>query len=293
MVVTKSTGPEVAYFAPLGPDADGLVTPLPWALSGWGADHLRGSAVTGLLARAAERAASHRGDLRPARITVDLHSAADATPAASSSVILREGRGLLLVDSEMYQGERVVARARTVFLTAGDGGCEPAGWASGSPSVPPATMTPVTPEGRLFFSEGVGWSPEAADHASSRRKQVWCRPIPVVSAESPTPFQIAASVADLTSLTVHWNERGVERINADVSVVLARIPEGGDVGLSARWQAGDPAASVGAAELYDRAGVFGYTQVTALARSERVTDTVGQLMRGRDADGESGEGGQR
>lgn len=257
------------------------LTPLQVALSGWGTEHMRGSAVSGALARSAEDAGGARPDLRPARFTVDLQRAATMATVSTRSTVVREGRRLLLVDSELLQEGRPVARARTLFLpTVERAGADPPWSPDRSPSTPPAGLRPATDEGRLFFSEDGGWNSDAGVHRNSERKQVWCRHIPVVDGEEVTPFQGAATVADLTNLVTHWGTDGVRHINADVTLTLARLPDGQALGVSATGRVGSGAISVGAAEMYDHRGVFGYTTVSTILQSSRPVDTVTQLMRG-------------
>ncbi|PBC51998.1 hypothetical protein CJ179_00890 [Rhodococcus sp. ACS1] len=257
------------------------LTPLPVALSGWGSEHMRGSAVTGALARSAEGAGGARPDLRPVRFTADLQRAATMAPVSTRSTVVREGRRLLLVDSEFLQSGHIMARARTLFLPAEHREVADPPWSPGrSPSMPPTDQRPATDEGRLFFSEGEGWNADAAAHRNSARKQLWCQPISVVESESVSPFQAAATVADLTNLVTHWGTGGVRHINADVTLTLARFPDGQALGVSATGRVGAGAISVGTAEMYDHRGVFGHTVVSTILQSSRPVETITQLMRG-------------
>lgn len=257
------------------------LTPLPVALSGWGGEHMRGSAVTGALARSAEDAGGARPDLRPVRFTADLQRAASMAPVSTRSTVVREGRRLLLVDSEFLQNGHTMARARTLFLPAASRMVADPPWSPGrSPSMPPAGLWPATDEGRLFFSEDEGWNSDAAAHRNSARKQLWCQSIPVVESESVSLFQAAATVADLTNLVTHWGTDGVRYINADVTLTLARFPDGQALGVSATGRVGAGAISVGTAEIYDHRGIFGHTAVSTILQSSRPVDTITQLMRG-------------
>lgn len=269
------------YFRREGDGASEQLIALPVALSGWATDHLRGSAVAGALARSAEVAGRARPDLRPARFTVDLHGAASTAGATTESTVVREGRRLMLVDTEFVQGGRPVARARTLFLSAASeehAALEP--WEPDAfPGVPPDDLVPLTEEGRLFYSDGVGWTAKAHPHQGSERKQLWCDAIPVVEGEVATAFQAAGSIADFTNLVTHWGPGGVRHINADITLVLARLPRLGPLGLSATSRARSGGLSVGTAEIYDSEGIFGYTTVSTILQSVRSVDTVSLLMR--------------
>lgn len=241
---------------------------------------MRGSAVTGALARSAELAGRHRPDLRPVRFTADLSRAASMDTVVTRSTIGREGGRLMLVDTELLQLERVVARARTLFLAASGHADDSPPWSPvGTPVAPPQDMEPATAEGRLFYSEECGWHPDARHHRNNARKQVWCKALPVVEGEEPTPFATAAAVADLTNLVTQWGTEGVRHINADVTLVLARDANGPDMGLSATGRVDCGGPVIGSAEIYDSQGVFGCTSITALTQTGRSSDTFANLMR--------------
>jgi hypothetical protein len=94
----------------------------------------------------------------------------------------------------------------------------------------------------------------------------------VVEGEEPSPFQQVAAAADLASLVSHWSTEGPLHINADISLNLARLPEGGGVGLVAMNRVEHGGVAVGAALVRDRLGVLGVSTVSALTGRERVVD---------------------
>lgn len=244
-----------------------LFVPLAASASGWNEAHLRGPAVTALLARDAERCTGRRTDVRPARSTFDLFRPALRVPSTTASSIVREGRRLLLVDSELVQDGTVVARARTLFL--GES-VDPDGvlWTTDDDRRPPPTNVRTDRMGRVYRSGGA-WTPDAGDHLNCRQKQVWQLPGPVVEGEAPTSYQQAAIAADMTNLAVHWGDAGVEYINADVTLALARLPCADGIGVAPTQRAADSGIAFGTATLFDRAGVFGSATVSALANAHR------------------------
>lgn len=86
----------------------------------------------------------------------------------------------------------------------------------------------------MYSSEGAGWTPKPDPHQDDQRKQVWIKSFPVVQGEKPTSFQLAAMAADAVSLVTNWGDQGLEYINADLSLVMARLPVGEGVGLAAQ-----------------------------------------------------------
>ncbi len=251
-------------------DADGAtLQPQLEATSGWNPQHLRGPAVAGLLARTAETAMADRPELRPVRATFDLFRPSKMRPTRTRSSIVQSGRRLALVDSFLVQDDEVVARSQTLFLAAG---ADAPGelWHPDETCPPPADQV-LGDEGRLYRSGERPWTPKADEHDNSLRKQVWQTALPVVLGEEPSAFQAAAATSDLASLVVHLGPGGLQYINADVTLSMARLPVPGGIGLAAAEHIADTGISVGVAVLFDRVGRFGTATVSALANGRSVT----------------------
>lgn len=254
--------------------------PSPMARSMWSDDQLHGVAIAGALARAAEQVLVEAGreDLRPARMTVDLFKAARMRPAGLAAVVVREGPRICLIDVRMTQtgddGEEApTARAGVLFLkpTASPQG---AVWHSEDRPLPPsAEQIPPSDEPRVpFFRSAAAWSNDFAEHQNDGRKQTWQAAVPVVEGEVPSAFQTVASISDATSLVTNWGDRGVEFINTDITVTLARLPVGREVGLEAVDHVEYDGIAVGTATVFDREGVIGSSVVTAVANARRQVD---------------------
>lgn len=253
-------------------DGEEVFHPQPRAASQWaGGSTMRGLASSALMARCAEHAVPANQAMRPVRWTADLSRPVPMRPSRLRFELLREGRRLKLVDVEMIQDGLVVARGRALFL-------RPADRSSSSSSIwvgdvrselPPRAMKPTTPERRLYFSEDVGWTSTAAEHQNASRKQIWTFAAALVSGEPPTPFQSAAGVADLASVVTHWGTHGVEYINADITLSLARLPRGPELGITAAKHLADTGIAIGTAFMHDREGVFGTATASALTGRER------------------------
>lgn len=262
-----------AYFTVLTDGDDELLEPTPASASGWSAGHVRGPAVSALLARATERVACvTMPDKRPVRWTVDLFRPAGMLPTRVSTEIIRQGRRIGLVDAEMSQNGKPVARSRALFALPGD---NPDGqvWAAcRTLQPPPPDLSPLPGEPRMYHSDHLGWTADADDHLGSGHKQTWHIPVPIVAGEQPTPFQMVAGVADVTNLVVSWGSAGVEFINADITLAMTRLPVAMEVGLSATDRFVDEGIAVGTAVVFDRAGPFGATTVTTLANARNRVD---------------------
>lgn len=273
---------ETAFFRRSG---DGY-EPLHLAESMWGRGQLHGVAVGGLLARAVEEAvdAAGRTELVPARFHVDLFRPATMQPTSTSASIVRSGPRLALVDAQVLQAGKPVARATASFLlpTAAPEGKV---WSSTDRAdLPPASVVPESSEPRVpFFASDSAWSDNFGEHQNNGRHAVWHTGVPMVAGERPTPFQAAASIGDTASMVTNWGSNGVEYINTDYSLALSRRPVGVEIGLRALDHVAHDGIAVGTAEVFDRAGTLGTATVTALANARRTVDF------GRDS-GESHEG---
>lgn len=235
-----------------------------WGGSGGG--HLRGMAVSGVLARAVEqRVAEDHGHLRPARWTLDLFRTPAMTPCVASTTVVRAGRRLCVVDAVLHQDDRAIARAGALFLAESEP-TEGKVWSAPFDlALPPADMRPATTESRLYYSEVAGWTPKPDVHQNDQHKQVWLEPVPVVQGEEPSQFQFAATAADAVNLVVNWGDWGLEYINADLSLVLGRLPTGDGIGLAAEQRIAERGIAGGAAVMFDRDGPFGMVTVSTLA----------------------------
>lgn len=255
-------------------DGDALV-PTGIARSMWSENQMHGVAVSGALARTIEGCVhdARRADLRPARMTVDLFRPAAMQPCRVTAEIVREGRRICLVDAVLTQDGERVARASAIFL-------KPSSSAEGAvwqpierPEPPPVDVAPISSEPRVpFFHSSAGWSQSFGDHQDSSRKASWNTGLPIVAGEAATPFQSVAAMADGASLVTNWGDRGVEYINTDITVTLARAPEGLEIGLAAVDRVEHDGIAVGTAAVFDRQGQLGTAVVTSLVNARRTVD---------------------
>jgi hypothetical protein len=257
-------------------DEDGLLVPSPVACSMWSDNQMQGVAVSSAMARAVEHCVRDLGrdDLRPARFTVDLFRAAAMQPCEVAATVVREGRRLCLVDATLSQRGEPVARASAVFLRPTD----PAPgnvWAPDQepPTPPPHDVAPPSDEPRIpYFRSGEGWSQSFTGHQNASRKQTWQTAVPVLAGETPSGFQAAAAIADITNMVVNWGDHGVEHINTDITLTLSREPVGVEIGLAATDRFQDDGIAIGTAAVFDRAGQVGVAMVTTLANTRRRVD---------------------
>ncbi|MET0839723.1 MAG: acyl-CoA thioesterase domain-containing protein, partial [Marmoricola sp.] len=256
-------------------DGDALV-PTELACSLWSDDQVHGVALSGALARGLEQAAAATGraELRPARYTVDLFRAARMLPCTVRTTVVRDGRRLCLIDAVMEQGEEPVARASGLFVRPSE---LPPGevWEPQTTfAPPPLDLAAVSDEPRvpLFSSEALGWSTSFAEHQNGERKMTWQTGMPVIPDERPSPFVAVASIADAASMVTNWGSNGVEQINADITLTLARLPVSLEVGLAAIDRVSSDGVAVGTAAVFDRQGPVGNAVVSSIANAKRTVD---------------------
>jgi hypothetical protein len=255
-----------AFFRALVDAGSEVLQPLPASASGWSRDQIRGAAVSGALARATERTADQvLPHMRPARWAVDLFRPARVRPTAVTTTVIRHGRRIGMIDAELRQGDAPVARSRALFVRPSPAPLGQVWRPNHLLSAPPPDLEPTGDDPRLFYSSQQGWTTKADSHQNGSHKQVWHFVMPLVEGEWPTAFQLIASVADLTSLVVNWGSAGVEFINADIDLVLTRLPVSMEVGLSAIDRSEADGISVGTAVFFDRDGPLGSASVVAVA----------------------------
>lgn len=245
------------------------------ARSSWSANQMHGVAVSGALARTLEGSVAEEGldQLRPARLTVDLFRPATMDPCRLSAEVVREGRRICLVDAVLTQDGEKVARASAVFLRPSESAAGEVWAPTERPAPPPVELVPPSEEPRVpFFHSSAGWSQKFSRHQNPARKTSWNTALPIVAGEQITPFQAAAAVADGASLVTNWGSRGVEYINTDITLTLARQPVGLEIGLAAVDRVEDEGIAVGTAAVFDRAGQLGSAVVTSLANARRTVD---------------------
>jgi hypothetical protein len=105
----------------------------------------------------------------------------------------------------------------------------------------------------------------------TEHRRTWLRETrPFVEGEPLTPLIRAALAADNASGQVNGGPLGLAYINADLTITLARLPEGEWLGLDAISRAAADGVSVGTVDLYDRKGRIGQVTLIAVADERNV-----------------------
>jgi hypothetical protein len=252
--------------------------PLPMAASAWSSDMINGPAICALMARALEREHCVEG-FTPARLTVDLFRPTLAKPMQVVTEVVRSGQRIRVADAALMQDGKDVARASVIFLKRS---VQPPGqvWTRDAHPEPPPGPVATGPTRPLWNSDGNadGWSARIGEHQNESRKRTWQVPVPVFAGETPSAFVGAAMIGEATSMMTNWGSAGIGFINADMTLALARLPVGSEVGVEADSHISAEGIAVGSATLFDRSGSFGTCVVTALSNAERQVDFANDEM---------------
>ncbi|KAA0023660.1 thioesterase family protein [Antrihabitans cavernicola] len=228
---------------------------------------ITGPATCGIVARELENAFG-TADFVPARLTVDLFRAGMMSETTVTTTSVRDGRRIKVADASVLQGGVEIARATLVLLRTSE---EPPGevWVPDDRPIPP-NAEPSTEPGFWWGSDDHpdGWTQSMRAQHNAGRKRMWGRQIGVVSGEEPSQFVRCAMAAESTSLMSNWGTLGVGFINADMTMALARLPIGPDIGLEADNHISTAGVAVGSATLFDRHGSFGSCVITAVANPQ-------------------------
>ncbi|MFC9995051.1 thioesterase family protein [Nocardia sp. NPDC127526] len=251
---------------------DGGFEPTATAASQWSSEQVVGPALCGLMARQLELEHATEGFV-PVRLTVDMFSAARFRRTATPTLRVRDGNRIRVADVTVVQDGTVAARASAVLLRPAE---QPPGqlWRRDREPQPPSPeVAPPWTELRppLFDSDGSaeGWSLRPTDHDNSSRKRTWQNPIRVVTGEELSPFVRAALVGEATSMMTNWGDAGIGFINTDMTLALARMPEGPEIGVEADSHLSEHGIAVGVATLFDRRGSFASAMVTSVSNAGR------------------------
>jgi len=236
----------------------------------WSPDAQHGSAVAATLAWAVEQVETPV-PMRPVRFTVDLLSPVPLTPLRWEATTLKAGKRIAVIDSALYDGDRLAARASTLLMRS-EATIDIPDEANEPPPLPLPPREPL-PGDDFKVPEGVDWKPPgfafAMDYERTAGVQsggvpaaVWmrmrCR---TVAGEDATPFQWAAAAADMGSQLGGFLPFSMFRtINADITLHINRLPTSSWIGLDGVHRVAADAIGQTTATMFDEGGQVGQMQ---------------------------------
>jgi hypothetical protein len=232
----------------------------------WDPAHCHGGPVSALLARSLEHTDRGEVNWHLARITVELMRPVPVGVALHMTTNTeRGGRKVSLVSASLFDGETEVARARGLRIRMTDleipaGTVRPTGTLARSvtDSVP-AKIPSFEPDKISFATTSCEHRFAVSNWTELGPVQVWIRLlVPVVTGETPSGAQRAAAAADFgngVSNVLPWEQYLF--INPDLTVNLARPPQGEWIGMSTVTHTTDHGIGMAESALYDDLGPLG------------------------------------
>src|SRR6195952_2106496 len=238
--------------------------PQPPARGPWSANSLHGRVVIGLLGYELER--THGGaEWMPARLTVDMYRMPDFSPITCVTRVVRGGRRIQIVDCELMQGGKSVARGTAQFLIRGENAAGKT-WSPLNWDAPHPDTLPAPPAGQ--FGERLWKMRNVSDWFGTdetRRRGAWMAEIrEMVDGVPLTPFARVAAAADFASPLANRHETGLGYINTDMTVYLHRLPVGEWIGFEKINHDASEGVAIGECFLYDVEGRIGSARGAAL-----------------------------
>ncbi|MHB1536704.1 MAG: thioesterase family protein [Acidimicrobiales bacterium] len=240
---------------------------LPSALTAgpWSADAQHGGPVAALLARAIERA-DPPGPDQPAfqvvRLTVELLRPVPLQPLATWARVRRPGRKVRLVEATLEADGAEVARAAALQIRVAYVAVPEQAGGAPAPPLPPAGDRRASLgglSGDLAFGRAVEVRFVRGSWEEPGPATVWIRLLhPVVDAEEPSPLQRVAAAADFGNGLSRILPFDTHRfINPDLTISLARPPEGPWIGLDMVTRLSGEGFGHAESLVFDRSGPVG------------------------------------
>ncbi|HEX5366988.1 MAG TPA: thioesterase family protein [Acidimicrobiales bacterium] len=239
----------------------------------WDPRHQHGGAVAALVARAVERTAST--DFAVTRLTVELMRPVPLEVLVIDVAVPRPGRRVLGITVSVSAGdlETEVVRAHAVAIRRAD---LPTGEGDGPALLPGPEEGAEQPfagfddggEPDAFHRTGMEVRSVAGGVGRPGPARAWLRlRRPVVGDEEPTGVQRAAAAADFTN-GVSWVLPAGRWLflNPDLTLHLARDPQGEWIGLDAVTVPSDQGMGLAESAIYDERGRLGRAAQSLLLR---------------------------
>ena len=239
-----------------------IVAVTPLAAGPWDARLQHGGAPSSLVAWAAERVPAPT-PMRIARVTVDLFRPVPIDTLRIETNILREGRKIQLVQVRLLAGDAEVTRATVLRLRRID---QPLPEPNALPAPPDTIPEDVEDAGLGLPGTSVNFAANfeirriAGGFADPGPGKVWFRQHrPLIRGETLSPAMRAVAVADFSNgISALLPFKEWTFINGDLTVSLAREPEGEWIYSSAETWASPDGTGSATARLADRKGWFGH-----------------------------------
>ncbi|MGE0315130.1 MAG: thioesterase family protein [Lautropia sp.] len=251
---------------------DAWFVPTDYCRGPWDADSCHAGPPSGLLARAMERALASAGSgQRLVRIAIDLERPVPMAGFSIRTEIVRAGRSMTTLRAILLDGDakqRCVANGLALRADL-DRPLPTAATAAHDPqaATPGGFVFDRTVHGLRCFTDSVEMRYPPGEDPTPGPTSVWMRSLPLLAHETPSPMQRICPLADCgNALSRNAEPWDVGFVNADLTLVLHREPDGEWLGSRSvsHWQPGGIGLS--SATLFDRHGDVGHALQTLLLR---------------------------
>ena len=245
-----------AYFVRLG---DGLFRATDYTSGAWSVSEQHISPMVGLITHEIERA-THDDAKSVARLSVDILGVVAVGDFEMTVHVVRPGRTIALIESQVAQGGRTVAIARAWCLAAHDTSAIAGSEVDDLPGpdeLPPWDIRSVWPGGYVE-SLDVRRMPDA----ETGRVVAWVRsPIDLLAGEATSPLARWMALVDTANgISVRSSPRQWLFPNVDLTVHLHREPRDLWIGFDTRVTFGATGLGVTSSVLHDVHGPVGHAE---------------------------------
>ncbi|MGH2739527.1 MAG: thioesterase family protein [Actinomycetota bacterium] len=239
------------------PDGDRFI-PTEFTRGPWSPDAQHGGPPAALLGRAIE-ALPHESELRVARFTIEIFRPVPLTPLRLEAHVTHSTRRSQYVEARMSNDEGPIAQASAWRIRAGESDEVAAERTQATLFEATTDLPPFAPPWQPSYFNAVEWRPTDARLLEPGPAAVWMRMrVPLLPGEEPSPLTRVLVVAD-SGNGISWTLPFTEYlfINTELTVHLARMPEGKWVLLDAETRIGPEGIGLANSILWDERGRLG------------------------------------
>lgn len=243
-----------AYFEPLGQDEGWeRFRATEHTVSAWGPELQHGAPPSALLTRAMERVEGAEGT-RISRIAMDILGPVPLGELRTRARVVRPGKRIELVESELEAGGRNVARSSAWRLRTSD-------TETVEQTVEPRRELPDKDMDSSFFTQWTSGYIDSLQIRGAADGTVWARPrYPLVAGETVTPVVQVMCIADIANgVGAVLDPARWRFLNTDLVTHLHRLPRGEWIGVRANASIGPDGVGTTSGTLFDESGAIGNT----------------------------------
>jgi hypothetical protein len=259
---------EDAFYARTG---ETTFEPTPATVGPWDPGLQHGGPIAALLTTAFDATAPRPGT-RVGHFALEFLSPVAVAPMRVATEIVRPGKKVELLAATATVGERIALRASAWRIATEAGRCPTVNLDEPPPPLPATAATPRFPGVPAFgYGEALEWRFVSGGFDSLGPATAWTRMrVAVVRGEPVSPLVHAMAMVDSANgIASELDVRRFLFVPVNLTVSVARDPEGDWVGMSARMEIASEGAGTTHARLFDARGYFGQALQTLYVEPRR------------------------